>query len=523
MNQDQPLSPTQNATAGERETNIVTPGVTEEDASIVSSRDTPPHIREAIDVIENYKFDPDQDLQAREREERNRVASLMMFSSPGARNVELPKLRTEEWPYDKGKKPNPITIGTAVKLLAAAYAAIPCELEEAGVHGYAWMIEAQDKWEKREGINAGVTIVPPSKPTKVRVYDATAPYAQWEYADRMQEYTVYNHLVQEGKAKVIAWFGKELFVDLHKEGLLPSTVTPRELIDHLRGTYAKFSDNRRYMEEVDTAFNKPHNIKNPIEAYFMQLQDARTHAEMLGEPYTDERVMNRALKEFEKQYGKDSYKAENKWYEKPKADRNWDAFKVYWKDQVHRWETVSKRTSGNQAHLATEVQGLKASIEGLQAETRTLQEDNGTLSRQLEFHQAMQAQTTRTTERDDMSALTTMLEDIGRRVASSQQSGDGTGTTGSSTVERARELLLSARGRDPRSYCTLNNGKGKKFGSYCWNCGVNCTHWTRRCYELTDAQKKLYRMADFDDQMGGSTKFLDRKDKYQSDYGFDSL
>ena len=61
---------------------------------------------------------------------------------------------------------------------------------------------------------------------KVKNYDMKA---QWEYMDKLGEYTLYHHLLQEGKAKIIQWFGKELFVDLFVDGLLPTTVTPKEL------------------------------------------------------------------------------------------------------------------------------------------------------------------------------------------------------------------------------------------------------------------------------------------------------
>ena len=69
------------------------------------------------------------------------AAAYMMFSPRTA--TELPTLRTEEWDY-KGLKPNPISISKARKLLSAAYAAVPCELTEAGVHGYAWIIETKE-------------------------------------------------------------------------------------------------------------------------------------------------------------------------------------------------------------------------------------------------------------------------------------------------------------------------------------------------------------------------------------------
>jgi hypothetical protein len=88
---------------------------------------------------------------------------------------------------------------------------------------------------------------------------------------------------------------------------------------------------------------------------------------------------------------------------------------------------------------------------------------------------------------------------------------------------KQQQLLEVARKRAPDYYKHLNDGKGLKFIKYCWKCGVNCTHWTRRCYELSEADRARYADANFDNTMGGNRKFLERKDKYQKDYGFDSL
>ena len=104
-----------------------------------------------------------------------------------------------------------------------------------------------------------------------------------------------------------------MFLDLQVDGLLPTTTTPRELIKHLTATYANRSDRRRQMEEIEVEFNGPYDMKQPVEAYFMKLQEARRHGELLGQPFTEEQTVNRALKQFELQYGYDATKAEKKW------------------------------------------------------------------------------------------------------------------------------------------------------------------------------------------------------------------
>jgi hypothetical protein len=136
-----------------------------------------------------------------------------------------------------------------------------------------------------------------------------------------------------------------------------------------------------------------------------------------------------------------------------------------------------------------------------------------------------------------MSALTEALSGFDRRLNdiaagfnANSSGGTGTPTTfdlSNRTSDRGDrtigELLHTAKTRDPTAYKHLNDGKGKKFNKYCWHCGCNCTHSSRRCYELNEDQQRRYQNASFDDTMGGSTKFLDRRGRWQADYSFDSL
>ena len=131
--------------------------------------------------------------------------------------------------------------------------------------------------------------------------------------------------------------------------------------------------------------------------------------------------------------------------------------------------------------------------------------------------QATQQQGSSRPSDDTISTITDQIVgDVERRLASIQLP---TAIQASTREERVH----TAKNRDPRAYRNLNEGKGKRFSSYCFHCGVNCTHWTKRCLELSANDKQKYRDADFDNRMGGSTKFLDRKGKYQSDFNFDSL
>jgi hypothetical protein len=176
----------------------ITPGPEEElDAPLVpvtaEAQVTPPRTREAIDELNRYEYDPYERNATTGDSDETAAVALIMFGQASI-PAELPKLRTEKWPY-AGKKPNPISIGTAKKLLAAAYAVVPCAANEAGVHGYAWMIEDDKVWVKRAGVGE---MSPPVKPKEIQAFDVKA---QWEYMRMERRYVLYNHLVQEGKAK----------------------------------------------------------------------------------------------------------------------------------------------------------------------------------------------------------------------------------------------------------------------------------------------------------------------------------
>jgi hypothetical protein len=492
----------------------------------VSTPGTPEQLRDAIESIEQFVFDPST---ANAPPEPRETTAYVMF--PTRAVTELPELSTEAWPH-ADTKPNPISISKARKLLAAAYAAIPCELEGTGIHGYAWMIETDEQWEARGDTAA---IVAPTKPTKETDYDVKK---QMAYADRMEMYRHYHHLVQKGRNKLIEWFGKSMFMDLYVNELLPASITPKDLLQHLTDTYALGADNRRYMEQVEAVFASPYNRKTTVEAYFMRLQDARLNADLLGQPFTEQQTMNKALSQFEKLLGKDAYKAEKKWNEKEPIDRTWTQFKIFWKKEIHQWETVTKSLREANNAVTEQVDSLNARIDNmqfdmtaLQAENRSHQEQNSALIalQRSQFQHALAAKQQERSNygNNETSTITNYAAayERGRRAGLSAATTANTSYTQQRPPGNAsqRDLLHTAKTRAPDSYRHANDGRGKKFTKYCWKCGCNCTHWTRRCYELTDAEKQQYKDASFSNTMGGSSKFLDRRDKYQQDFQFDSL
>lgn len=156
-----------------------------------------------------YHFDP-IDEQTPETKEEDKsgpsgIQALMMFSPQAV--AALPALRTEPWPHT-GQKPTPVAIGKATRFLASALEAIDCAAVEAGVHGHAWMVETPDTWNEREDV--GTVKVP----TKVNTYIGADVTQALQNAHDKEVYRLYHHLVQEGREKLIEWFGKAMFHDM---------------------------------------------------------------------------------------------------------------------------------------------------------------------------------------------------------------------------------------------------------------------------------------------------------------------
>ncbi len=488
--------------------------------------DTPPPIKEAITTIESFEFDPYKD----ERNQSQLNAALMMLGSNNTTSVVAPTLRTEPWPH-KGEKPNPINLNTARRLLAAGYASIPCEIDGADIHGYAWMVETPTEWKARGGVKED--IAPPTKPTRGDPRDLTAQYV---YMLQMKEYKEYTNLMHDGRKKLIEWFGKDMFLDLYVNKQLPVHITPRELLDYLAKTYANPRTNRQYMESIRKSFNTAYDNKKPVETFFARLQEVRDSAKILGEPFSDQQLVNKAISQFERVIGRDTVrKMETRWYETPEAEQDWQTFKVFWKEEIHLWEGVDGKAarSANQAtmeDISQKMASMEATISALQSDNRSYQQQNNALvAEQIEIGRALQQQknnSSSSSDDDDMSALTGFLSTFEKRIV------DGFNTQirdlkasipAAANRPSKAELLRAANERRPDSYKHLNDGRGKQFTRYCWHCGCNCTHSTRRCLALSDELCEKYKDASFKDTMGGNTKFIERRNDYQKKHQFDSL
>ena len=106
-------------------------------------------------------------------------------------------------------------------------------MDEAGVHGHAWIIKDDDAWEARNG---ATKFNPPKKPTK----DPNATVQErLNLADEQRECNPCIHLASEAKKKIVEWFGEKMFVDIHKKGLIPPEKTIKDLMEHLEQTHAQ--------------------------------------------------------------------------------------------------------------------------------------------------------------------------------------------------------------------------------------------------------------------------------------------
>ena len=187
--------------------------------------------------------------------------------------------------------------------------------------------------------------------------------------------------------------------------------------------------------------------------------------------------------------------------------------------------------------LSSRIEGMQMSMDVLQGENRSYQEQQHAMLAQQQFiRDALQSEQ-QSRSSDDISSITDALSGFREQVLNQIDSklalagltaaGNNPGMVplSDTSTENTRKLqrIQSAKDRAPDAYKERNGGRGLKFSRYCWHCGLNTTHWTSQCYELTNQLKKQYRPATHDNTMGGSTRFLDRFGKYQSDFGFDSL
>ena len=500
-----------------------------------------PLLKSAIEELASYEFNPDLENQALKTAmsdfETAKAFALLLSSNQDSSSKLPEKLETGEWPY-KNKTPDPVNIAKAVELLANAYRRIDCDLPGAASHGYAWIIEDEAKWKLRKGTS---DVEVPERPARVREYNMKA---QFEYREKLRDYERYKTLAKQGVKKILEWFGKSVFYDLFERGTneLPPDITPRKLIEHLKEAYGDESKERECVEAAikviqETAFNP--KSRYPVEECCLTMKEAQMEIELLGRPYDDRLLMDAAIGFFRAHYPlKDIQKAEARWYQE--TTRTWEAFGTFWKKEIRLIRAYSsKKKYANEIEIEDKLEEIVRENE--QLKQQQFYEYSRRLQEEAEAHSAHTAYDARPPPANDeqsivsaMTSVTTdmksILQEMRQMNANSKSSSNAnsnskatTTTAPTSTGDRNREMLQIAKNRDPKDYKHLNNGNGKYFESYCWKCGVNTSHWTRGCRELSHGDRQKYRAATHLNTMGGSTKYIERWGKSQKDYNFDSL
>ena len=440
-------------------------------------------------------------------ESPSRDATMMYSAPPAYRPPTIPW--TDEWPTER-TFPDPLTIERAREHLVEAFRQVPCLwTPDAGNHGYAWMVERQTNWNAREGLHDTQPVVPPVRPAMPPVGCAMLIRARYD-----QDYNTwmdYSHMMREGIAKLQACFGRTVFAPLQVRRHLPSHLTPRALLDYLTTVYAPVELHHQHVRTVKAMAESRYDAAQPVEDYFATLQQAKDDAVLLNIGYTDAQLMFYAKEQFERVLGGETTaKIERKWFDLPLETRSWIDFKMFWIKAILRHKYLASRPRG--AHHVS-LERTNNDLASTMETVASVHHDNQVLAQQQVTLAAQVARLSETpptaqpTIPDDISALTDLLG----RVAAL---GTATPTTSPTTSTSAR----SSRNRPPRTRPPRNEGSGPYYGSYCWKCGCNCTHWTRRCGLLNQSEKAKYRDANFDNRMDGSTKFLDRRGRYKNEF-----
>jgi len=248
------------------------------------------------------------------------------------------------------------------------------------------------------------------------------------------------------------------------------------------------------------------------------------------------------IKQFITRFGKDAVKAEHKWDRLDEKEKDtWAKFKKYWKDEIKQWKIM--QNAEKQAHeaiiapqveaLAAQLNGLRDDISVLQVENQSYREENSALmAREIEFRQALQAEQNYRQHTGQMDGrqyhqqqqqqqpFTDHMSGYERRIMGSIHGSDR-GNGGSSNRSLGGTSTTSELTAE--SYRDHNGGKGLMFKKYCVKCGCNTMHWSRQCPHLSKEERRKYKAAGFNNTMGGSNKFMERKGKHQADFNFDSL
>ena len=176
--------------------------------------------------------------------------------------------------------------------------------------------------------------------------------------------------------------------------------------------------------------------------------------------------------------------------------------------------------------LSTKVSTLEHHNNALVANTliaRQSKTQHALLTEQLQ--QALIADQHPPLSSDDISILTDLVASRAGLNANIPYNAPTISTTigGSNDNSSNASRYDDPRGSGPDRWKHKNKGRGLKFSKYCWKCGCNCTHYTHSCHDLSKEDRARYEDATCSNTMGGSTKYIERRDKYQKEFGFDGI
>jgi len=158
------------------------------------------------------------------------------------------------------------------------------------------MVERKANWIDRHGIQEDRPVILPVLPILPPVGCLILNRARYD-----QDYTMwmdYSHLMREGIAKLLTWFGRNVFEPFHVRRHLPSHLTPRELLDYLTEIYAPAELHHQHVIAVKTMVKSLYDPTQPVEDYFATLQQAKDNAVLLNIAYTDMQLMFYAMTQF---------------------------------------------------------------------------------------------------------------------------------------------------------------------------------------------------------------------------------
>jgi len=225
------------------------------------------------------------------------------------------------------------------------------------------MVERKANWIVRHDIQEDRPVLPPVHPIQPPVGCSMLRRARYD-----QDYTTwmdYSHLVRKGIAKLLTWFGWDVFEPLYVRRYLPSHLTPQELLNYLTEVYAPKELHRRHVGKVKAMVEFSYDPTKPVETYFTTLQQAKDNADLLDFEYSDTQLMFYAMDQLEKQLGAEQAgKIERKWLDLPADTRSWVAFKMFWiKAILRRKYLTTERHDANHAALARTNNDLASAME----------------------------------------------------------------------------------------------------------------------------------------------------------------